>query len=138
MMTWLLNNSDFRCRIVCFTCVLIYFLINKNIKQFLFVPKWMQSTDITSLLEFYRLAAPTLDTHFTLKESAFRCNKALQKSKVERPWQNEIKVEILKLIIMLCNSHLLKELRFLKVHTTNHKSQSNSSSFPFLEEFYSY
>ena len=138
-MTWLLNNSDFRCRIVCFTCVLnIYFLINKNIKKFLFVPKWMQSTDITSLLEFYRLAAPTLDTHFTLKESAFRCNKALQKSKVERPWQNEIKVEILKLIIMLCNSHPLKELRFLKVHTTNHKSQSNSSSFPFLEEFYSY
>ena len=115
-----------------------YFLINKNIKQFLSVPKWMQSTDITSLLEFYRLAAPTLDTHFTLKESAFRCNKALQKSKVERPWQNEIKVEILKLIIMLCNSHPLKELRFLKVHTTNHKSQSNSSSFPFLEEFYSY
>lgn len=136
-MTWLLNNSDFRCRIVCFNCVLIYFLINKNIKQFLFVPKWMQSTDITSL-EFYRLAAPTLDTHFTLKESAFRCNKALQKSKVERPWQNEIKVEILKLIIMLCNSHPLKELRFLKIHTTNHESQSNSSSFPFLEEFYSY
>ena len=80
----------------------------------------MQSTDITSLLEFYRLAALTLDTQFTLKESAFRCNKALQKSKVERPWQNEIKVEILKLIIMLCNSHPLKELRFLKVHTTNH------------------
>ena len=98
----------------------------------------MQSTDITSLLEFYRLAAPTLDAHFTLKESAFRCNKALQKSKVERPWQNEIKVEILKLIIMLCNSHPLKELRFLEIHTTNHKSQSNSSSFPFLEEFCSY
>lgn len=137
-MTWLSNNSDFRCRIVCFTCVLIYFLINKNIEVFRFVPKWMQSTDITSLLEFYRLAAPTLDTHFTLKESAFRCNKALQKSKVEQPWQNEIKVEILKLIIMLCNSHPLKELRFLKIYNTNHKSQSNSSSFPFLEEFCSY
>lgn len=41
-----------------------------------------------------RLAAPTLDTHFTLKESAFRCNKALQKSKVEQPWQNEIKVSL--------------------------------------------
>ena len=98
----------------------------------------MQRTDITSLLEFYRLAASTLDAHFTLKESAFRCNKALPKSKVEQPWQNEIKVEILKLIIMLCNSHPLKELRFLKIDTTNHKSLSNSSSFPFLEEFYSY
>lgn len=49
-----------------------------------------QQTDAKSA----RLAARTLDTHFTLKESAFRCNKALPKSKVEQPWQNEIKVSL--------------------------------------------
>ena len=54
----------------------------------------MPSTDLTSLLEFYRIPVPALDTHCILKDSAFEYNKALEERKVELPWQNEEKVEI--------------------------------------------
>ena len=70
----------------------------------------MQSTNLTSILEFYRLTLPTLDNHYILKVSAFECDKALQESKVEQSQQNEKKVEILKLIIMLCNFYPLEEI----------------------------
>ena len=70
----------------------------------------MPSTDLTSLLEFYRIPVPALDTHCILKDSAFEYNKALKERKVELPWQNEEKVEISRLIIKLCNLYLLKEI----------------------------
>ena len=70
----------------------------------------MPSTDLTSLLEFYRIPVPTLETHCILKDSAFEYNKALEERKVELPWQNEEKVEISRLIIKLCNLYLLKEI----------------------------
>ena len=67
----------------------------------------MQSTNLTSILEFYRLTLPTLDNHCILKVSAFECKKAVKRnshSKVKK------KVEILKLIIMLCNFYPLEEI----------------------------
>lgn len=51
----------------------------------------MQSTSLTSILEFYRLTLPTLDNHCILKVSAFECKKALQESKEEQPQENEKK-----------------------------------------------
>ena len=67
--------------------------------------------NLTSILEFYRLTLPTLDNHCILKVSAFECKKALQESKEDYSHRKmKKKVEILKLIIMLCNFYPLEEI----------------------------
>ena len=67
----------------------------------------MQSTNLTSILEFYRLTLPTLDNHCILKVSAFECKKAAKRNSHSKMKK---KVEILKLIIMLCNFYPLEEI----------------------------